>query len=136
MAAKLVQLLSSSNYSHAGMGPLKDIYLYRSIGNPCRHQSRQLFLCLYNYTVGSWQLCRQTSTAVYSRLSSYTDREKSSQLMTTAASPYYKDIDSLDPLLPSLFTIRRSQKEAARRVLINSQLCLFEFYRAFTIYFT
>ena len=40
------------------------------------------FPCLYNSTVGFWQLYRQTSAAVYSRQSSYTDREKSSQLMT------------------------------------------------------
>ena len=39
--------------------------------------------CLYNCLVGSWQLYRQTANAVYSRQSSYTDREKSSHLMTT-----------------------------------------------------
>ena len=38
--------------------------------------------CLYNCLVGSWQLYRQTANAVYSRQSSYTDREKS-HLMTT-----------------------------------------------------
>ena len=35
------------------------------------------FPCLYNCTVGSWQLYRQTATTVYCRQSSYTDREKS-----------------------------------------------------------
>ena len=56
------------------------------------------FPFLYTCTVGSWQLYRQTATAVYSRQSSYTDREKASQLMTTGGAYMllqYKDISSL-----------------------------------------
>ena len=44
---------------------------------------RKFFPCLYNCSVSSWQLYRQTATAVYSRQSSYTERETSSHLMKT-----------------------------------------------------
>ena len=42
------------------------------------------FPCLYKCTVGSWQLYRHQLSCytLYSRQSSYTDREKSSYLMT------------------------------------------------------
>ena len=61
----------------------EDISLLKPIGSPRRHQLRRLFPSLYSCTVSSWQLhvYKQTATAVYGRQSSYTDREKSSQLM-------------------------------------------------------
>ena len=43
--------------------------------------------CLYSCSVGSWQLYRQTATAVYSRQSSYTNRGKASQCMATGGVP-------------------------------------------------
>ena len=55
-----------------------------SIGTPRSSSMETAFPCLYNCTV---QLYRQTATAVYSRQSGYTDREKSSQLMTTGGGP-------------------------------------------------
>ena len=51
-----------------------------SIGTSRSSSMETTFPCLYNCTV---QLYRQTATAVYSRQSGYTYREKSSQLMTT-----------------------------------------------------
>ena len=75
----------------------KSLQKHRQCRHPLSSSIETPFPCLYNCTVGSWQLYRQTATAKYSRQSSCTDREKSSQLLTTRgggiyASQQYKDI--------------------------------------------
>ena len=62
----------------------KSLQKHRQCRHPLSSSIETPFPCLYNCTVGSWQLYRQTATAKYSRQSSCTDREKSSQLLTTS----------------------------------------------------
>ena len=65
----------------------EDISLQKHIGTPCPHQLRRLFpVCITVLWVLGSYTHRQLGTAVFSRQStgtgSYTDRGKSSQLMT------------------------------------------------------
>ena len=68
---------------HSSLGPYQGRYIYLSKreGTPPSSSDETPFPCLYNCTMGSWQLYRQTATAVYTRQSSYTDRGKASQFM-------------------------------------------------------
>ena len=72
----------------------EDISLYcRSIGTVHPSSSTETpFPCLHNFTEGSWRLYRQTAIVVYSRQSSYTDREYSSQLTTRGGGGVYMNL--------------------------------------------